>query len=728
MSRVKSAATALIDGLKKAVNFIYDNLRKAVKFIFEQAKKLVVAAIELARKAIVGLIKGLGTILKGLVSVVFAAFPNIAKKINSKIDKAINAAVKAVNAAANLLKKGVSAVLDFLANTLDSLLGLVQSLYNGIFTVIGMIVRGEFKELMEHIGNLIKAAKAAPGQFQTAALEELLGGNLDEPLSPAELAQAGRTRSGAAGEGTQQMREADSIPSPPWSEANVGVDGVENNMELSPELSAELMEQTKGEGEVEIGASNDATRTMDSVMSEVTGQKEGEEKEQAKNPDDGLSPKQRAEIRWQLMKTGISQWWSKNWPLVIGGATVAIGGFIALNVVTGGAITAALPAIMSVVGPLFAGVTIAQLGGHVRDYLAKGWDGDIQGGGKSLAKGLAAGAIELVSYLTFKAGGAALKGAKALAKGGVKLAKGAVNLIAKGAKFIIEKGKVLFKGIAGSGIGKGFQHFRQLGEALLERMRFKKFRIRMANRMFRLEGYINPWILLAEGRIDVVEKGTKDAIEVSEDQLKILNNLSDDARQALRKLKQEEVDQLVKLLQQEPSNADDILKQYFYKAKKGKAEIPEDVASRLENRLDNFNAVKQRGYPYGFNNLDDFKAFQNELKSALGRYDIPIDDIQVHGSAVHKTTPGDLDVAILVDDAKFRELGERFIANSNQPKVADAIRKEIEQGKIPSYRFRPGQGSSVVTSVYGKAGNLNKIQVSLIRKGSEFDMGPYLPF
>ena len=93
---VKSKAKALIDGLKKAVNFIFDNLRKAVKFIFEAAKKLVLAAIDLARKAIVGLIKAYGEILKGLVKVAFAAFPEIAKKINAKIDQAINVAVKAV--------------------------------------------------------------------------------------------------------------------------------------------------------------------------------------------------------------------------------------------------------------------------------------------------------------------------------------------------------------------------------------------------------------------------------------------------------------------------------------------------------------------------------------------------------------------------------------------------------------------------------------------------------
>jgi hypothetical protein len=520
---VASAATAVIDGLKQAVNFIYDNLRKAVKAIFEAAKQLAMAAIDLARKAIVGLIEGLGTILKGLVNVVFAAFPEIAKKINSKIDKAIDKAVNAVNTAADLLKKSVAAALDFLANTLDSLLGLIQSIYNGIFTVIGMIVRGEFEELMKRLGNLVDAAKAAPPQFETAGYEELLGGNFDEPLSPAELAQAGIAPPGAKGGDSGQVGSGstDEMPKPPWSEANIGVDAVDPNMELSPELSAELLEKTKGEGEVEIGAANDNGRSMDSVMSEVTSEKQSEGKEQ-KYPDDGLSPRQRAEVRWKLMKAGISQWWSNNWPKVLIGATAAIGGFIALNVVTGGAITAALPAIMSVVGPLFVGVTIAQIGGHVRDYLAKGWEGDIQGGGKSLAKGLAAGAIELISYLTFKAGGAAIKGAKALVKGGVKLAKGTINLIAKGVKFIIEKGKVLFKGIAGSALGKGFQRLRQLGEALLERMRFKKFRIRIERRQFLLEGYINPWVVVARGQITEVPEGTKNAVFKTDDELRAL--------------------------------------------------------------------------------------------------------------------------------------------------------------------------------------------------------------
>ncbi|MDJ0662338.1 MAG: hypothetical protein QNJ42_23055 [Crocosphaera sp.] len=530
---VKSKAKALIDGIKKAVNFIYDNLRKAVKAIFEAAKRLALAAIDLARKAIVGLIKVYGEILKGLVKIAFAAFPEIAKKINAKIDQAVNKAVEVVNAAADALKKAVTAVLDFLANTLDSLLKLVQDIYNGIFTVIGMMITGEFAELFKRIGHLIDAAKAAPPQFETAGYEELLGGNLDQPLSPIELGQAqaaGINIPGHQGSTTAAPVPESALPTAPWTLENVGIDAVENNMDLSPELVADLMQQTNGDGEVMLGESSDRSRSMDSILAEVSGDKhQGGETEKQQSPDDGLTPRQRAEIKWELMKQGISQWWSDNWPMVIGAGVVGVVGFIAANIVTGGAITAALPAIMSVVGPLFVGVTIATLAGHIRDYLAKGWEGDIQGGGKSLAKGLAAGAIELISLLTFKAGGAALKGAKALAKGakavgkaGVKVAQGAMRAIARGAKYIIEKGKVLLKGIAGAGLGKQFKKLKDLGKGLLARMRFKAFRIRLKNSWFVLEGLINPWIKIAGGRIIKVKKGTKGTKFVTEDELKAL--------------------------------------------------------------------------------------------------------------------------------------------------------------------------------------------------------------
>ncbi|MBR8841046.1 MAG: hypothetical protein DSM106950_45625 [Stigonema ocellatum SAG 48.90 = DSM 106950] len=164
---------------------------------------------------------------------------------------------------------------------------------------------------------------------------------------------------------------------------------------------------------------------------------------------------------------------------------------------------------MDILTVVFAADTIAKIGGYMRDYLFKSWDGDIQGGGKSLAKALAAGAIELIMLLTFKAGEVAAKGVKAAAKGVANVARRAFRGTIKGFKYILEKGKVLFKGIAGTGIGNQFKRLRNLGEALLEQMRFKAFRIRVTNGWFRLEGLINSWVRIAEGKIKPANRDTK---------------------------------------------------------------------------------------------------------------------------------------------------------------------------------------------------------------------------
>jgi hypothetical protein len=544
---VKKAVNAIVEGIKKAVNAIYDGLRKLVKAIFDAVKTVVTAIIDAVRTVIVGLIKAFGEILKGLVQIVFAAFPEISKKFTDKIDQAINKATEIVNAVADFLQKAVSSVLDFLAETLDTLLGLVQSLYNGALTVIGMLIRGEFAELAKRFSNLIEGAKAMPSQFETAGLEELMGGDvdLDKPLAPAELAQAqasGVNIPGAEGEGTSQTAAGGEQLGPPWTEENVGVDAVEENMELSPELTAEVMQQTQGEGEIMLAESQDESRSMEAIMSEATGEQQvGGELEQQEIFDDGLSPKQRASIKWELMKQGIKQWFSDNWPKLLAGLIAAAVVIIAAIVASGGAILSALPMIMRVLTIVFAADTIAKIGGYLRDYLSKSWEGDIQGGGKSLAKALAAGAIELMMLLTFGAGKVAAKGAKAVAKGAKAVAKGTAKVVTKafrgvikGIKYVIDKGKVLFKGIAGTGVGKQFKRLKDLGKGLLDRMRFKAFRIRVANGWFRLEGLINPWVLIAEGKIKTkfkdahgntqsVGKTTPEATFITDDELKAVN-------------------------------------------------------------------------------------------------------------------------------------------------------------------------------------------------------------
>ena len=508
---VKSKAKALIDGLKSAVNTIYDGLRAAVKALFDAAKALAQGVIELARIAIVGLIWAYGEALKGIVSVALAAFPTLRDAAVKRIDGFVTSATDVVNQGAELLKKAAAAIIDFLASTIDQLLSMVQRLYNGIFTLLGMMVSGEWKEIMEGLDNLLTAAGEAPPQFEAAAYEELLGGNMDEPLSPAELTMAGITTPEGG-----PVAEESALAGPPWSPDTVGVDPVVSGMELSAELAQTLMRQTGGEGDVTFGESDDAGRSMESILGLGTAQAQGVGPTTAPAPTDGLTVSERAAAKWTIMKRGLSDWWSKNWPLVVGGGVLAVGGFIAANILTGGAVVAALPAIMSVLGPMFAAMTIAMVGGHVRDYLTKGWVGETAPAGKSLAKALAVGAMELVSLLTFKVGGAALKGAKVVARGARAAAKGTARVARAGAVYAVKQGKVLLKGIGNSAFGKTFRRLGDLGQSLLQQTRFRGFRMRLRNRRFILEGKINPWVKIAEGRLVDVEEGTPGAAWVDD--------------------------------------------------------------------------------------------------------------------------------------------------------------------------------------------------------------------
>jgi hypothetical protein len=529
---VKSKASAFIDGLKAAFNTIWGGLRSALKGLFNLAKAAAMIIIDAVRFVIVGLIKAFGTILKGLVSLALIAFPKTAKRINAQIDRAVDFAVEKVNAAADKLKGAVAAVLDFLANTIDKLLGLVQSLYNGLLTIIGMLIRGELKELIERLGNVVKAAKASPSHFEAAAYSVLLG-NVHDPLSPEELDQAHiqpprAAASELAGPGSAQ---GGARPGPSLSRSTVGVDEVVAGAELSPQGTRELIRATAGRGEVLIGESSSPDRTVAAMMAEAgRGQSESEsegEQAEVKYPDDGLSPRQRAEIRWMLMKQGLSKWWQDNKVKVIVGAVAAILALAALIFFSGGTILAALGPIMEALGPLFIGATIATIAEHVEKFVTKGWNGDIEGGARSLADALANGAVELITWLTFKAGGAAVRAVKGLTKAGSRFrtALAAVKatagrLAVRGAGFVIERGKLLLKGIKGF-VLKQYTRLRQMGAALLERLRFRGLRIISEDRFWVLQGLINPWEDLAfwlkkEHLIDERERAAQEMLEEGE--------------------------------------------------------------------------------------------------------------------------------------------------------------------------------------------------------------------
>ncbi|MCI3935583.1 hypothetical protein MQX03_00100 [Chryseobacterium aahli] len=511
---VADKVSQFIDALKDALNVIFTALRKAVKAIFDAAKKLVLEALEAARKLIVGFIKGFASLLKGFLDFALAAFPGIRDRLKAKIDKYVAAAEKFVNQTFEVFKKAVVAIIDFLAETVDKLLGVIQSVYEGILTVVGMIVSGDIIELLRKLGNIKDALFAITfDTIKQGGMEELLGVNLDESLSPEELMAA--MQMGLLSGGNEQDSD-DGMPKAPWTNANVGVDVVSFE-ELSPEMQAELRRMQKaGQTEATLGERNDPSRTMSSVMEEAkTPQSAPETSGQKFN--DGLTPMKRAEIKWEMMKTGIKQWWDDNWLKVVGGIIAGLVIFIAAEVVTGGAITAALPVIMPILADVFIGVAIAQIAPYFVDGLAKSWDGDIKGGTKAFSRGLGASLIELAMYLGFKLVEVAAKAITNLVKAGLKLAKSSAKAVMNYAKFIIKEGKVLFKGIAGKNLGKLSKTLRKLGDDILERMRIKKVLLKIQGKRWEILAEINPLFVIMSGPMpdeDVMSIIKKDKADV----------------------------------------------------------------------------------------------------------------------------------------------------------------------------------------------------------------------
>jgi hypothetical protein len=240
-----------------------------------------------------------------------------------------------------------------------------------------------------------------------------------------------------------------------------------------------------------------------------------------------------------MMKKAASDWWSNNWGYVVAGGVLAIGGVIALNIFTGGAITAALPVIMQILTAVFLAQTIAQVGGYVSSFVSQSWAGNTDGGTKSMNNAIGVGVVELASYLTMKAGSVLAKGgkvavnaAKSTFKAGVNLAKRGAQIVIKGAKWILEKGKLIFKGLDDAA-GRVAKTLRGLGDDILQRVGFKGVKIKVHGRRFEIWGQINPWVLLASGDITEVDEAMKGAVKVSDDELKTLKSLTQEERRVL---------------------------------------------------------------------------------------------------------------------------------------------------------------------------------------------------
>ena len=247
-----------------------------------------------------------------------------------------------------------------------------------------------------------------------------------------------------------------------------------------------------------------------------------------------LTVGQRARYLLSQMWKGIKNWFSCNWPWLLAGAIAVLAVGIVLEILTGGAITAAIPPIMELVAMIMLGVAAVRVASYIGGYLTKGW-GDEPGAAKDLARGLAVGAIELIFTLLFDLNSvikAAKQGLTATLKGALKTAKAAgKTILESGARVgkavagavrapgraaavvgraVLQRGRIVMQGLR-RGFATGARDLRDLAKRLWDAVRFRRFKLVRSGWRIQLWAYINPWVLLADGTVLEVAKIPKDA-------------------------------------------------------------------------------------------------------------------------------------------------------------------------------------------------------------------------
>ena len=206
------------------------------------------------------------------------------------------------------------------------------------------------------------------------------------------------------------------------------------------------------------------------------------------------------------------------------GVTGALAGVIVLNILTGGAITAALPIILEVIVNVMNAASIIEAitgaAKNIATYLSQGWAGNIGVAAPALATALAIGLLALAAVVTSKlkktgafakasAKGNAAK--KAIASGIKKTAKSAVKgiknllksgkkLISKSGKFLIEKGKLVIKRL-GNIFPKGMKKLNDLTSKILAKFKFKGLEFKLEGKYILIYGIFNPKKLIAKLKI-----------------------------------------------------------------------------------------------------------------------------------------------------------------------------------------------------------------------------------
>jgi hypothetical protein len=109
----------------------------------------------------------------------------------------------------------------------------------------------------------------------------------------------------------------------------------------------------------------------------------------------------------------------------------------------------------------------------------------------------------------------------------------------------------------------------------------------------------------------------------------------------------------------------------------GSREAKRISAVELMQQMENYNAVRGRGYPYRFRDLAEFQRFSDDLIAAVRQAGLPTSDIRIQGSSLRTPRAADVDIAVFVEESLFDQMlvnrfHNRAAFSSNAPSTPGA--------------------------------------------------------
>ena len=250
---------------------------------------------------------------------------------------------------------------------------------------------------------------------------------------------------------------------------------------------------------------------------------------------DRLSVGQRLSFVGRQMLKGMKMWWQKNQVKIYAAIIGILIGAGVIAFFTGGAgLIAVLQVLLQIMTVYFIADAIIRIKTHFFDYLQKAWNGDAEGGGKSLAKALAILISEFVLEYLLKVVGKVLKKIKAALKGTKRFSRAAkamtrignvVRRVGKGIKntgvkiknIILKRGRVIFEGLSKAWT-KVINTIGDLRQKILKKFGFKRMWAEKSGKYIEIWAEFNPKIM-------IMRSSTAQFDELTDDQLRRLRQM-----------------------------------------------------------------------------------------------------------------------------------------------------------------------------------------------------------